>query len=977
MGNAGLVMTGTRIAGEGTIGIEMNAGSTGSITDVIVENVSITNFTHGIKAVSDSANDYEISGVRLRGFRPISNHRQLYINAKYAYNWDVQGFNINYMMEDQGGVEIINAGKPSSYTGENKILKFLQVNCNADRSAPPAFCVQVEKHGGLYFRQLHHEGADKAIKVKDISPSTNAEPIVFESAVATGEFKDASMKLYLIGNSIIAAPEVFQPGLDDARLRFIDAGVNSTLVDCGDVHWDWTDADGDPNDPPAWEDIMMVSSHSERNRASFFAASSGASYIKPHTYCPSGVSGLPNINEVGGELFDNGVLPTEAGLYSNSLTTANVSTVCPSGIIANCLEDLMDYDDATPDNGGSVYIDGCFTVNRTVNIPRGSQIIGAPGAELILGVQDVPLLKIELPVLTSEAPYRASGIVIRNLKLKTTQTGTTTGLAMIGQNSTSVGASSDIHFSGLTIEGFNTGFYAGPYDSTKGQPMIDGMSLKNLSFINNSTAVRVFSGNASNWNVNGLNIESSTANAVGWHQTYGGHQGLQNVNCQGVPLYKMKDCIRLEMSGGFYLTGLKRTTNVTNALTTGENASAYNGIYVAPGPVTMVVRNSDFTSSAANNGRMNLIGKAFITSMNNKYQYFNAEATYKGTESRVTYCGDNYSAVRHIRGSTPGIRTCGSGCPTLTRVECGTRPMPWEDAVRLGGTSVDKPLVGNFYDDVREDFVIYREGTTGVPQSKFLIKQTSGVSSQTIDWGLKDDLPMVSRFFPSSRAQIVIFRPSTGFWWIKDPNNSANNSAWAWGLSGDVPFVGNFFDESGSVSGNHDEAAVYRPSNKTFYIINPRTGVWTYHTTTPDNDSKIQVGDFLGVGYDQIAQFKNGTWNIINPRNNNTYYHQLGNDGRRAGCRKIPVRLLCADRRLAAGRSDVLCRRSLLELRHQKREHDMGIEQRLPGHVIRRRYSAHDKYGGWVLAQADSIPADGRVFPYSIANGQWWIHDPF
>jgi hypothetical protein len=946
--------------------------------DVIVENVSITNFTHGIKAVSDSGNDYEISGVRLRAFRPISNHRQLYINAKYAYNWDVQGFNINYMMEEQGGIEIINAGKPSSYTGENKILKFLQVNCNADRSAPPSFCVQVEKHGGLYFRQLHHEGADKAIKVKDISPSTNAEPIVFESAVATGEFKDASMKLYLIGNSIIAAPEVFQPGLDDARLRFIDSGVNSTLVDCGDVHWDWTDADGDPTDPPAWEDVMMLSSHTERNRASFFAASGGSSYIKPHTYCPSGVSGLPNINEVGGELFDNGVMPTEAGLYSNSLTTANASTVCPSGVIADCLEDLMDYNDSTPDNGGSVYIDGSFTVNRTVNIQRGSQIIGAPGAELILGVQDVPLLKIELPVLTSGAPYRASGIVIRNLKLKTTQTGTTTGLAMIGQNSTSVGASSDVHFSGLTIEGFNTGFYAGPYDSAKGQPMIDGMSLRNFSFINNSTAVRVFSGNASNWNVNGLNIESSTANAVGWHQTYGGHQGLQNVNCQGAPLYKMKDCIRLEMSGGIYLTGLKRTTNVTNALTIGENASAYNGIYAAPAPATLVVRNSDFTSSAANNGRVNLIGKAFITSMNNKYQYFNAEATYKGTESRITYCGDNYTGGS---GPYPGLDTRHPNLwvwvPTLTRVECGTRPMPWEDSVRLGGTSVDRPLVGNFYDDVREDFVIYREGTTGVPQSKFLIKQTSGVLSQTIDWGLKDDLPMVSRFFPSSRAQIVIFRPSTGYWWVKDPNNSANNSAWAWGTSGDVPFVGNFFDESGLVSGNHDEAAVYRPSNKTFYIINPRTGVWTSHTTTPDTDSKIQVGDFLGVGYDQIAQFKAGTWYIINPRNNNTYTLSWGTTG------DVPV----AGKYLSGSCAQVGVWRPA--------DQTFYVADPFSGCGTRNTSMIWGSNNDFLsTAYDDDIPltintADGSLrrptayrptvgaFPYSIANGQWWVHDPF
>ena len=81
---------------------------------------------------------------------------------------------------------------------------------------PSAFCAQVKKHGGLYFRQLHHEGVNEAIIVEDISESTttattNPDPIVFESSVATGTFKDASMKLYLIGNAAFAAPEIAEP----------------------------------------------------------------------------------------------------------------------------------------------------------------------------------------------------------------------------------------------------------------------------------------------------------------------------------------------------------------------------------------------------------------------------------------------------------------------------------------------------------------------------------------------------------------------------------------------------------------------------------------------------------------------------------------------------------------------------------------------------------------------------------------------
>ena len=118
----------------------------------------------------------------------------------------------------------------------------------------------------------------------------------------------------------------------------------------------------------------------------------------------------------------------------------------------------------------------------------------------------------------------------------------------------------------------------------------------------------------------------------------------------------------------------------------------------------------------------------------------------------------------------------------------------------------------------------------------------------------------------------MIWRPSTGDYWFYTPA-TATHFAWHWGQTGDVPFIGNFFDESGPVSGNKDDVGVYRPSNSTFYISNPRSGAWFGFATGAANTSQIQVADFLGLGYDQIAQYDNaGGWTITDPRPPRTTY---------------------------------------------------------------------------------------------------------
>ena len=972
------------IEAEGTAGIELNTDDPycgggcpmdpgGDIADVIFENVGIYDFTYGIKAMSVST-DHEISGVKVRGYRAQSNHRQLYIDAPVAYDWDVQNLNISGLAGGQGGVEILNAGRPAGYTGTLGNLKFLQLNCNANRLYPPDFCAQVTNHGGLYFRQTHHEGADKAIIALPTS-DTNDEPIVMESGIASGDIQEDSTKLYLVGNAVLN-PEKEHPYLDDAHMRFSGDGLNSTLVDCGDVHWDWTDIDGGTAN---WADIKMLFSHTERYRGGFWTVKDTGNKM-PHTYCPTS---SPNIAEVGGEYFDSGVLPNEPGLYSNVLN----STTCPQPA-CNARNKLHLLFTA----GGSVYVDGQFTLTSTVTVPRGMQIIGAPGAELTMNSGGNPLFLIEIPTPGTDA-FGASAIVLRNLKLKN-QAGST-AIDIVGENTTAVGVGRDIHFSGLTIEGFTTGIAARAHASQPDQqPMVDGVSMKSMTFVNNTTGVKIASGNASNWNIMNLVVQSTSGSAVGWDQASSGHQGLQDVRCTGTSS-AMSDCIKLVATGGFFLNDLRQTQNVTNALTISGAGVVNSGtIYEAQHATSLVIRNSDLTSATGGMGVMNILGKAFITSMNNKYGNFNVGSTYEGDLSRVTYCNDTYASSAY-----PGLDTDHDnlwvGMPTPTRIQCGARPVPWDDAVRwtedYNDNHVGTPLVGNFFDNTKEDFVTYLPASS----SKFLIQQPYGPGRLDIYWGTSTygDIPLVGRFFPSSRAAIAVFRPTTGAWWVNDPNNGSNNVTWSWGVSGDVPFVGNFFDESGSVTGNKDEIAIYRPSNGQIWITNPRTtGIGTVISTTSGGGYTIQVGDFIGAGYDQVAKYQVvstvGTWKIYDPRTGTIWTATFGTTS------DIPV----AGRYLtqAAGKdpciqlgvwrpsdqkfyiSDVIAtsnvtpfpttncgtRTGNMEWGRTNGAYDDDIPLTInTANGALRRPTAYRKTKG--------------VYPAGIGDGQWWVHDPF
>lgn len=77
------------IASENTAAVELDTEgekASDDITDVIFENVTISHSTRAIKAISGNGplQENEISGVKIRAFKPDGNTTAIYIDAKYA-----------------------------------------------------------------------------------------------------------------------------------------------------------------------------------------------------------------------------------------------------------------------------------------------------------------------------------------------------------------------------------------------------------------------------------------------------------------------------------------------------------------------------------------------------------------------------------------------------------------------------------------------------------------------------------------------------------------------------------------------------------------------------------------------------------------------------------------------------------------------------------------------------------------------------
>jgi len=174
------------------------------------------------------------------------------------------------------------------------------------------------------------------------------------------------------------------------------------------------------------------------------------------------------------------------------------------------------------------------------------------------------------------------------------------------------------------------------------------------------------------------------------------------------------------------------------------------------------------------------------------------------------------------------------------------------------GISSDKLVPADYDGDGKTDFAIWRE--TPNTGAIFYIFESSSNTIRAEWFGQTDDIPTtVGDWDGDGKADVAIYRNSVvgnqAYFYYRGSANNPNSAmtSIAWGVSGDIPQRGDF-DGDGKL-----DAAVFRPSNKSWYIRQSSNNQSTHRKWGLATD-KFVPSDYDGDGKTDMAVFRDGYW---------------------------------------------------------------------------------------------------------------------
>ncbi|MET0624539.1 MAG: glycosyl hydrolase family 28-related protein [Pyrinomonadaceae bacterium] len=593
---------------EGTTGISLKSGGLG-ISDIVIENVRISQFTRGVSATS-SLSRYEapITNVKIRNYASDGNEYSLYTKSRGANYWDVQNMNVFPMHKDQNGIFLERSGQ----------MSFLQLSCAGGDSG---ICAKLWDNGNTYFRNMHVEGPRLGFCVGSTNcdstsgtTGSNNSRITVENSATAGQFHRAT-NLVSINNRF------WLDWVGNPRFEFIGAGANSSVMSCSDV----------------WVSIPY---HLTQTTVT---APSGA-----FPGLATGVNGCVDSYLSSVPTFAQGYTADNEQLSGavNVVTNHNADPAAGNDDTQAFVAALAAAHATGPQTSGyvpklRVFVPaGSYDVSSTLQLYGGETFVGEPGSIIRYTGSNGSLFKVVATVGV------VKGITWRNLVLTASSSTGTVGIDMESYSATVDGGATDFQIQGVDFNGFEAGISVHPVGGiwTNKHPMFDSISVKDADFSNNKTAILIRSANASNWNLENISVNIPHGEE-GVRIDGAGIMSIRGLSCTSSGIGSF--CVAVQRQNGLIIEGLS-ATNVTNALV----AQWENGWTQFP----FTLRNSDLTAGVYFQGRvyLNSVNNVYPANVNNPslkvvrfgaYQEGDVNNIAYGGQSDIFSCHDTFTSL--------------------------------------------------------------------------------------------------------------------------------------------------------------------------------------------------------------------------------------------------------------------------------------------------------------------------------------------
>ena len=169
---------------------------------------------------------------------------------------------------------------------------------------------------------------------------------------------------------------------------------------------------------------------------------------------------------------------------------------------------------------------------------------------------------------------------------------------------------------------------------------------------------------------------------------------------------------------------------------------------------------------------------------------------------------------------------------------------------QFGSTGDVPTVVGDWDGDGHADVAVYRGGATAGAQSYFFYRPSAspGVDFRALYWGTNGDQAVRGDFDGDGRQDAAVFRPSNALWYVMQSSNGQALYQ-SWGLATDKR-VSADYDGDGRT-----DFAVFRPSDSFWYILNSATGTRTSRPWGSNTDA-LAPADYNGDGKADVAVYR-------------------------------------------------------------------------------------------------------------------------